>query len=164
MGKDAVYLWFDAPQAPVEDKMIVVNAKSLHDINLVAPVSNIDPTRAPAGRHLVCVGVDRSMNSMDDETLVARVVEIINSWGVFRSVTEWRCLRVDRIPYAQLDQPLGVYDHLPDVRSAVPGMYFGGEFARHGSIEGAMLAGKCAAEAAELDFSAERTAEATPAN
>ncbi|MFN7172873.1 MAG: NAD(P)/FAD-dependent oxidoreductase [Fimbriimonadaceae bacterium] len=164
-GKDAVYLWFDAAQAPVEDKMIVVNAASFRDVNLVAPVSNIDPKRAPSGRHLVCVGVDRSMNTMDDGTLISRVVEIIRSWGVFQGVGDWRCLRVDRIPYAQLDQPMGVYDHLPDVRGIVPGIYFGGEFARHGSIEGAMLAGKNAAEAVEHDFAAGgRLVEATLAH
>ncbi len=140
MGRRSqVCLHFEVPTPPVDDTMIVLRTgEGL--TNMVVPVSNVAPEQAPGGKHLVSATVlgDRPE---DDATLANSVVLDLMSWFPGKEVAEWKLLQVDRIAYAQFDQPPGFQFHLPSNTPGRNGLYLAGEFTVGSSIQGAMQSG-----------------------
>jgi predicted NAD/FAD-dependent oxidoreductase len=82
----------------------------------------------------------------DSETLEARVREQLSGW-FGEAVAKWRHLRTYAIPHAL---PTQTPDMLEEPHRRVrlsPGLYACGDYRENGSIEGAMVSGRRAAEA-----------------
>ncbi|WP_428390063.1 NAD(P)/FAD-dependent oxidoreductase [Mucisphaera sp.] len=130
-------IYFAADRAPVPEAMLVLNSDPEGSFNHLCVLSNVCPGYAPAGRALVSVTAIDPLEQPDGlETAVVR--ELRDWFGP--EVEGWQHLRTYHVPEA-----------LPVIGSRKPkvpeGLIVAGDWTATGSIEGAMLSGKRAAEA-----------------
>jgi predicted NAD/FAD-dependent oxidoreductase len=106
----------------------------------------VAPSYAPAGGHLISATV-LGAPAESDAGLEVRVRGQMAGWFGAAPVARWRHLRTYRIPFAQFDQSPGVLEpaHRP-VRLG-PRLFVCGDHVENASINGAMAAGRRAAEA-----------------
>ena len=141
--RSATTLWFAARRPPAASR-IVLDGTGEGPITTAAAISEVAPSYAPQGSHLVaatCIGLPRAG---DDAGLERAARAQLRDW-FGADVEGWRLLRVDRIPWAQHAQPPGTPAQLP-VRVA-PGVLVAGDGVENASIDGALRAGRRAAEA-----------------
>jgi len=133
-------------EPPFREPMIVINGEGKGIVNNLSVQSNVAPTYAPPGRSLVaaaCVG-DLPLS---DEALVAAVRSQLGGWYGARAVESWTHLRTYRIEYSLPDQSPGAIERRRAALSGVKGISVCGDFLENGSINGAMVSGRKAAEA-----------------
>ena len=162
LQRAATCLYFAATEPPVQDGMLVLNSTGRGVVNNLCVVSNVQPTYAPDGQHLISVswlGVDPKdtidspthwSGTNQDAEIVASVVNELAGW--FGSeVRQWRHLRTYRVPFCLPDQSApsgGVPQRDPKVAT---GLYLCGDYCDTASINGALLSGRRAAEAVLRD-------------
>ncbi len=133
-------VWFSAPSAPIEHKLIVLDASGTGPALNVAVMSNVVRSHAPAGRHLIAAATPADIG--DD--LEGRVrAQLRGWWGT--QVDRWDHLRTDRIAHGQPDQS-PPFAPKRRVRLA-PGVFVCGDHRDTGSIQGALFSGRRCAEA-----------------
>lgn len=143
-GTAAVHL--DAPRSPTRGRPdLHLGAPGEGPIATLATMSDVAPTYAPEGRSLVTVSTV-GVPDADDATLVEAVREQARGW-FGDEVDAWRALAVQRIPYAQPRQDPGDLDGLARPVAHAPGVWVCGDHRDTGSIQGAMVSGRRAAEA-----------------
>lgn len=148
--KSQICLYFTAPEPPVEEPKIIL--RTGHGlVNLVVPVSVVNPRSAPDGEHLVSVTINGDHPAADDE-LQAMVKSEAEHLLPHRGVEEWRFLQAYRIPFAQFDQPAHFRSHLPSATPGRDGLYLAGEYIEHSSIDGALSSGLHCAEMVAEDL------------
>jgi phytoene dehydrogenase-like protein len=125
---------------------IVLSAESEPYVNYATLMTNIAPTYAPPGKHLLSVTTLDS-SERDEERMAERCLRELAGWFPEHNLSRWQFLTAYHIPFAQTAQQPGVFDHLPDVRTPITGLYLAGEYTRSSSIQGAMQSGANAAEA-----------------
>lgn len=131
-------------------RKIVLNAAPDAFVNNAQMLSNVAPSYAPAGRHLLGVTV-LGLPTMDDRELVATTMRDLRRIfapdpAALEALGAYYPLRIYRIRYAQFPQPAGLYQTLPGNRTDQPGLYAAAEWTEGSSINGAMLSGeRCAA-------------------
>ena len=118
--------------------------------NQIVPHSAVAPEHAPDGEVLLSATFLGTPTADDDE-LADRTRETLESWYPERSVDELRVVHTERIPFAQFDQPPGVFERLPDPRRPAGPVYLAGEYTRWSSIQGALESGRIAADYVERD-------------
>ena len=131
--------YFDAPEPPVADAIIVLDGDGTGPVNHLAVPSNVTPECAPPGRHLVAANV---IGTAADESTV-RVQ--LSRWFGAEAVERWRHLRTYTIPHA-----LPVQTTLDPPRRPVrlaDRLYICGDHRDNASINGALQSGRRAAEA-----------------
>lgn len=143
-GTTTVY--FETPMAVSEGAYVILNGTGQGRANEVVPLSVVQPSYAPRGRHLVAVSLF-GVAPEDDRTLADLLRQEMHAWFPDKGADLWRFIRTYRIPFGQFAQPVGVYDSQPKAETPVPGLYFGGEFITNSSIDGAVEAGMRAAKA-----------------
>ncbi len=150
-SRGGAWLYFAARKAPYEEAMAVLNGEGFGPVNLFCPVTNVAPSYSEgAGGVLLAVEVvDRSWVYHSD--LPRAVVEQLKGW-FGREVESWRFLRHYAVRHALLDMSPPVMDTLLPVRLG-GGVYGCGELCMGGSVEGALLSGRRAAEAVYQDLS-----------
>lgn len=144
-SRGGAWLYFAAEVAPYEEAMVVLNGEGFGPVNLFCPVTNVAPSYAEvAGGVLLAVEVvDRSWVYHSD--LQRAVVEHLKGW-FGGGVASWRFLRQYAVRHALLDMSPSVMDNFLPVRVG-EGVYACGELCVGGSVEGALLSGRRAAEA-----------------
>lgn len=130
-------LYFDAPEDPVGDAMLVLNGETGAINNLVA-MSRVSAEYAPKGRTLISVTVLE-----EPADLLASVCGQLEDW-YGRQVRTWRHLRTYRIPHAL---PRRYPGDLPAKVTAPGGIYVCGDHLTTASLNGAMESGRVTAEA-----------------
>ena len=136
-------LYFDAPQAPLPDPILVLNGDGQGPINNLCVVSNVVPEYAPPGRALISVSV---VGLPDNTQLEHDVRNQLTEW-FGTQVRNWRLLRTHRISWALPAQPPGFLDHQTQTPAAVRGLWYCGDYQQTASIHGAMLSGRQTATA-----------------
>ncbi|OZC02534.1 NAD(P)/FAD-dependent oxidoreductase [Rubricoccus marinus] len=141
--KSTVCLYWAADSPPVDHTMLMLDGTGNGPVNNVQVMSNVAPTYAPDGQTLISASVLGTPEATD-EALEQAARTQLRGW--FGAKTErWRHLRTDRVTYA-----------LPDLLSLEPperplaldsGVFVTGDHRRNASINGAMVAGRHAAEA-----------------
>ncbi len=112
----------------------------------LSPLSAVQPSYAPPGRHLMAASVVGDELAGDDEELGRRVrVDVARVLG--HAVGDWRVLETIRVPFAQFAQPPGIYDRLPGNRTEVRNLFLASEATVDSSYNGAILSGEGAAAA-----------------
>jgi phytoene dehydrogenase-like protein len=137
-------LYFAAADAPIGDRYLVLNGDGQGPINNLCVPSVIAPGYAPRGCHLVSVTVLQA--PLSENHMIRDVREQLLLWFGAQA-NGWEYLRSYHIEHALLDQSL---DHGGVAMSPVrlqPGLYFCGDHCGTASLNGAMLAGRRAAEA-----------------
>lgn len=144
-------LYFATDETPVDAPFLVLNGNGSGAINNLCVLSVVAPTYAPPGQHLVSITVLRP--AVDDDSTLQQVRAQLAGW-FGRATHRWQHLRTYHIPEALPDQSLscgGVRMYPVRVEK---GLYVCGDHRRTASLNGAMNAGRRAAEALAADFAA----------
>ena len=139
-------LYFASEERLYSGPRMVVNASPNAFVNSAVQVSNVAPSYAPAGQHLLAVTV-LGMPDLADGELADRCLADIAAWFPRRDVSHLRHLATYRIPFAQFKQPPGIYAVLPPNATPAQGLFLAGEYTESSSIHGAMHSGEKAAKA-----------------
>jgi phytoene dehydrogenase-like protein len=139
-------LYFSADRAPLEEPLLVLDGEGRGPVTTLAVPSQVAPGYAPAGGHLISATV-LGAPAESNAALEARVRHQLTGWFGAAQVARWRRLRIYRIPFAQFEQTPGVLD--PPQRPVRLGsrLFVCGDHVENASINGAMVAGRRAAEA-----------------
>ena len=133
-------IYFSADKIPMDEPILVLNGEGTGPINNLCFPHLVSKSYAPVGKALVSVtilGVDH------DETLNDRVVAQLKSW--FGENFDYQHLKTYQIPFALPSQTtLDPVEKSPLLRE---GLYRCGDDMDTASINGAMAAGRRAAEA-----------------
>lgn len=148
-ARGSMTLYFDAPVAPQRGPWLMLNGEGDGVVRTVCVLSEAAPSYAPPGRALISVAATEQTGAHDD--VVRTVRRYLRSW--FGSqVDEWRHLRTDHI-YRALP-PIDLLS--PDNRTASPcaavGLYLCGDYCESGTLDGALLSGRKAAESILSDY------------
>jgi len=137
-------LYFAAADTPIGERYLVLNGDGEGPINSLCVPSVIAPGYAPRGCHLVSVTVLHA--PLSEDILIRNVREQLLRW-FGEQANGWEYLRSYHIENALLDQsPARGGVAMAPVRLR-PGLYVCGDHCGTASINGAMLAGRRAAEA-----------------
>ena len=147
-------VYFSAPVSPVRGPLLVLDGEGRGPVLNLAVPSNVAPGYAPAGRHLISATIVGALEASDE--VVERDVRVqMTEWFGAAAVRDWRHLRTYRIPWAQFDQSPGRLDPAErDVRLG-GGVCVCGDHREQASINGALHAGRRAAEAVLADAGAD---------
>ena len=143
-------IYFAGLRPLLTGRKIVLNGAPDAFVNNAQMLSNVAPSYAPPGRHLLSVTV-LGLPTMDDRELVAAAMRDLRRMfspdpAALEALGAYYPLRIYRIRYAQFPQPPGLYRTLPDNRTDQPGLYAAAEWTEGSSINGAILSGeRCAA-------------------
>lgn len=139
-SRSAGCVYFAADAAPVDGRYIVLDGGDSGPVLNVAVMSNVAPSYAPPGSHLVAAALP---GVHEGDLAEAARRQLRQWWGP--QVDRWRHLRTYRIPHGQPDQspPFSPKKrvHLAD------GLFVCGDHRDTGSIQGAMFSGRRCAEA-----------------
>lgn len=149
-GRQSTTLYFEAAAPPVQGPWLLVNGEERGLIGTACVLSEVAPTYAPAARALVSVSLaDHTAPAGDDQQQAVRA-QLREWFGA--AVDGWRHLRTDHIsralpPIALLDAHAGSAS--PRVRR---GLYQCGDYCATGTLDGALLSGRHAADAILADL------------
>ena len=149
LARGSVTLYFDAPAAPQRGPWLMMNGEGDGVVRTVCVLNEAAPSYAPPGRALISVTAREQTDTHADLSQAVRLH--LQSW--FGSqVNEWRHLRTDRIQRAL--PPLDALS--PGNRTTSPrvaaGLYLCGDHRESGTLDGALLSGRKAAEAILSDY------------
>lgn len=135
-SKSAACVWFAADAPPTRSKLVVLDGAASGPVLNVAVMSNVAPSYAPAGQHLIAAAIP-SFDPAIDLQAAARQ-QLRGWWGA--QVDGWRHLRTDRIAHGQPDQA----PPFRPKRSVVlgGGVFVCGDHRDTASIQGAMYSGR----------------------
>ena len=141
-SKATVQIAWAAAAAPDARPVLMLDGDGAGPVNNVQVMSNVAPTLAPDGQALVTASVLGDPAEPDDALDAAARAQMRTWFGP--AVDGWRTLSAVRVPHA-----------LPDLPSVEPpereahvrgGLFLTGDWLRNGSIDGALVAGRHAAE------------------
>jgi phytoene dehydrogenase-like protein len=140
-------LYFDAPTPPRRGPWLMLNGEE-GLVRTVCVLSEAAPSYAPNRRALIAITVNDHGHGQDD--LSERVRASLESW-FGPQVNQWRHLRTDHIRHAL--PPLDLLPSAPETTSPhiAPGLYQCGDYCESGTLDGALLSGRRAAEAVLAD-------------
>ena len=144
-------VYFTAPVSPVGEPMLVLNGEGRGPVLNLAVMTEAAPEYAPPGQHLVAAVVVRPTSGADAE-LEGDVRAQMAGWYGAAAVGAWRHLRTYRIPWALFDQPPGTLEPAHRAVRQSAGVYVCGDHVENASINGALEAGRRAAEAVLEDL------------
>ena len=157
-SKGTVQIAWAADQPPTDEPILMLDGDGVGPVNNVQVMSAVAPEYAPPGRALVTASV-LGHTDADDLAIDAAARGQLRGW-FGDQVDGWRPIRVDRVPHALPDLPsLSPPERPARLAGAVPGgvadgLYVTGDWRRNGSINGALVAGRHAAEAVLADLGA----------
>ncbi len=129
-------------------KTLLLNGSGYGAVNHLAPLSNVAPSYAPQGKHLIAAVLrdspDLRGRNPESRDQLARA-EVARMLG--QGIEEWEVIATVTVPFAQFRQPPGFVAHLPRNRTETPGLYLAGEYTVDSSINGAIQSGVNAAQA-----------------
>lgn len=131
---------FAATERPFFESILHVNGSGLGRVNHVACVTNASKSLAPNGQSLISASI-LGNPVMGDLDLAKEVRYELTQWFPDQKVEGWRPLRVDRIPHAQMPQPVGFTDRLTPMAPEA-GLLVAGEHTTYAGIDGAILSGQ----------------------
>ena len=124
---------------------ILLNAENDRP-NTVAPMSAAAPEYAPDGYQLLSATF-LGEQATSDEELGEEVRDSLDAWYPENHFGELDVVGVDRIDFAQFDQPPGFRSDLPTVDDPDGSVFLAGDYTGWSSIQGALESGRVAANA-----------------
>lgn len=138
-------VYFAAPASPTGAPVLVLDGEDGGPVLNLAVMSEVSPDYAPPGQHLVAAVV-MGLPETGDAELERDVRRQLSGW-YGPAVNAWRHLRTYRIAWAQFDQSPGTLEPAERPVRRSRGLYLCGDYLENASINGAMAAGRRAAEA-----------------
>ncbi len=150
-SRSVTCFYYAAEEAPVAQPMLLLNGDGAGPVNNFVVLSQVAPTYAPAGKHLISVTV-LGTQQLTEAQLGGFIIAQMKNWfgNVARS---WQFLRGYKITHAQPQQYPGALEPAERPVRIRPGVYVCGDHRDNASIHGAMVSGRRAAEAVISDFS-----------
>ena len=141
-SKSVGAVYFAAAEAPIDTKLVVLDGTGNGPVLNVAVMSNVAPSYAPDGRHLIVAAMP---GHVEESIETAARAQLRSWWGP--AVDTWEHLRTYRIEHGQPRQR-PPFD--PKRPVATPdGRFVCGDHRDTASIQGAMYSGRrCAVEVA----------------
>lgn len=143
-SKEVACVYFATDAAPTRHKYVVLDGSSSGPVLNVAVMSNVAPSYAPAGQHLVAAAIPTPPAGVDLEA--AARAQLRGWWGA--PVDGWRHLRTYRIAHGQPDQSPPF--HPRERVSLGEGRFVCGDHRDTASIQGALFSGRRCAEAVAI--------------
>lgn len=143
-------IWFATPRPSPLGRMLHLNGTRIGPLNHVADLAAVAPEYAPRGRGLVAANLVRGAEDVrrgiaHERELAEEARRQLATWFGRAAVADWEVLRIDRIDRAVPRQ------RVADLVSARPieveGILLAGDHVADASINGALVAGRRAAEA-----------------
>jgi phytoene dehydrogenase-like protein len=149
-SRSVTCFYYAAEESPVPHPMLVLNGDGAGPVNNFTVMTQVAPSYAPAGKHLISVSV-LGIQELTDAQLGGFIIAQMKNW--FGTVARsWRFLRSYRIPHAQPQQFPGALEPPQRPVRVRPGIYLTGDHRDNASINGAMVSGGRAAEAVLADL------------
>jgi hypothetical protein len=133
-------VYFAADTAPTAHRLVVLDASGAGPALNVTVISNVAPSYAPQGQHLIAAALPGVVDG-DLEAAVRR--QLLGWWGP--QVDSWRHLRTYRIAHGQPDQSPPFSPKQPV--SLGGNVFVTGDHRDTGSIQGALYSGRRCGEA-----------------
>ncbi len=152
-------VYFSSPKPLYNGKKIVLNAAPDAFVNNLVQITNIAPSYAPAGQHLLSATLLELPQGREDD-IAARALDDVKRLFPRRNLSSFTPLSVVRVPFAQYAQPPGFLASAPANETGLAGLIVASEATESSSIQGAMLSGQYAADAARRALD---TGQLTPA-
>jgi phytoene dehydrogenase-like protein len=150
-SRSVTCFYYAADESPIPSPMLLLNGDGAGPVNNFAVMTQVAPSYAPAGKHLISVSV-LGIQQLTDMQLGGFIIAQMKNWfgDVARS---WRFLKSYRIPHAQPQQYPGALEPPQRPVRIRPGVYVTGDHRDNASINGALGSGRRAAEAVLADLS-----------
>jgi phytoene dehydrogenase-like protein len=139
-------VYFAAPEPPVKGAMLVLDGEGRGPVNNLCVLSEVAPSYAPEGAALISASVI-GIPAEDDAELERAVRTHLSSW-FGGSVDDWRHLRAYRIPHALPAQAPPALELSDRAVRLAPRLFVCGDHRDTASIQGALVSGRRAAQAA----------------
>ncbi len=148
-SKSAACVWFAADTAPTRSKFVMLDGSGSGPVLNVAVMSNVAPSYAPPGKHLIAAAIpafDRATDAATDQATdhaTAARSQLRGWWGT--QVDGWRHLHTYLITHGQPDQspPFSPKQSI----ALGGGVFVCGDHRDTASIQGAMFSGRRCGEA-----------------
>ncbi|MFW5883757.1 MAG: FAD-dependent oxidoreductase, partial [Verrucomicrobiota bacterium] len=136
-------LYYEAPYSPLPRPTIALNGEQRGLVNNVTVPSDIQPGYAPPGRHLVSVSL---LGTHDPDGIRTEVEQQLQDW-FGETVRDWQCLTAQVAPDALPRFVGGTCAPRENRARRAERCFRCGDYLHTPSLEGAMIAGRRAAEA-----------------
>jgi phytoene dehydrogenase-like protein len=150
-SRSVTCFYYGADEAPVADPLLVLNGDGAGPVNNFAVISNVAPSYAPSGKHLVSVSV-LGTHKLTEEQLSGFIIAQMKNW-FGKMASSWQMLRGYYLTHAQPQQYPGALEPPQRPVRVRPGVYVCGDHRDNASIHGAMVSGRRAGEAVLADLS-----------
>lgn len=140
-SKPVSAVYFTASNAPTDERLVVLNSRPGPVLN-AAVMTNVAPSYAPSGRHLIVAAMPGQLGTAMELERAARTT-FRSWWGPM--VDDWELMHTYRIEHGQPTQPVPFSPKQPvTIRD---GVFVCGDHRDTASIQGAMYSGRRCAEA-----------------
>lgn len=138
---------YRAERAVLPGRALYLNARSDATVSHAITMTEVAPSYAPAGTHLVSATVLGAAADLPDDALDRAVRSDLARMATQSAPLALERVAIWRVPLAQFAQPVEVGDaSAPTVRTALPGLVRASEVLHSSSLEGAARGGVAAAQ------------------
>jgi phytoene dehydrogenase-like protein len=150
-SRSVTCFYYSADEPPVAQPILVLNGDGAGPVNNFSVISQVAPSYAPPGKHLISVTV-LGTQALTQVQLSGFIVAQMKNW-FGKVASTWQLLKSYKIAHAQPQQLPGALEPPQRPVRTRPGVYVCGDHRDNASINGALLSGARAAEAVLSDLS-----------
>ncbi len=149
-SRSVTCFYYAAEEPPVAEPVLFLNGDGAGPVNNFVVISNVAPSYAPKGKHLVSTTV-LGTHKLTDVQLSGFIIAQMKNW-FGKVASTWQFLRGYYLTHAQPQQFPGALEPPQRPVRIRPGVYVCGDHRDHASIQGAMASGRRAGEAVLADL------------
>jgi phytoene dehydrogenase-like protein len=150
-SRSVTCFYYAVDEPPVKQPILLLNGDGAGPVNNFVVISQVAPSYAPSGRHLVSATV-LGTHKLTDVQLSGFIIAQMKNW-FGKVASSWQFLRGYYLTHAQPQQLPGALEPPQRPVRVRAGIYLCGDHRDNASIQGAMASGRRAAEAVLADFS-----------
>ena len=144
-GLPSLTVFLAGAKSPGTGPRLVLDATRQRLVNHLAPLSEVQPTYAPPGQHLLAAVIVGEAARDDDLDALSLHARRDTAMMLGHNVEDWRVLEIVQAPFSQFMQPPGIYRRLPGNVTPTKGLYLASEATVDSSYNGAVWSGETAA-------------------
>ncbi|HTC42002.1 MAG TPA: NAD(P)/FAD-dependent oxidoreductase [Candidatus Acidoferrales bacterium] len=149
-SRSVTCFYYAADEPPVAEPLLFLNGDGAGPVNNFVVISNVAPSYAPKGKHLVSTTV-LGTHKLTDVQLSGFILAQMKNW-FGKVASTWQFLRGYYLTHAQPQQFPGALEPPQRPVRVRPGVYVCGDHRDNASIQGAMASGRRAGEAVLEDL------------
>src|SRR5215472_14309682 len=149
-SRSVTCFYYAVDEPPIAEPLLLLNGDGAGPVNNFAVISNVAPSYAPVGKHLVSATV-LGTHQLTDVQLGGFIIAQMKNW-FGKVASTWQPLRSYRITHAQPQQFPGALEPPQRPVRIRPGVYVCGDHRDNASMNGAIASGRRAAEAVVSDL------------